>query len=395
MTGKDNRHTRRIAVFDATLRDGEQAPGNAMTPEDKLRYALESEAFGSDVIEAGFPGSSPADFAATKLIADALTTARFATFNRCSRQDIDLSVEAGGVRSRHQVAVCGTGSDLHLAHKRGISRAQALAEARDAVGYARSLGLTDIAFCVEDASRADRDFVKALVCEAVAAGASTIGMADTTGSALPEEYGGLFAAARGWLPPDITLSTHCHDDLGLSLANALAAVAAGADEVQATLAGIGERSGNTALEELAAVLLVKGESLGVTTGVAVDRLYESYLRLARTIRMDTPRNKAIFGSNAFATQAGIHQHGILRNPATYELVDPARFGRQRRLLVGRHSGRAILRHLLAEFGRAEDTALVDCAYEELIASRPGAECDELDELRDRLVGLLDAAGARQ
>ncbi|GAA1302475.1 homocitrate synthase/isopropylmalate synthase family protein [Saccharothrix xinjiangensis] len=390
MSGNNECQPRRIAVFDATLRDGEQAPGNAMSPEDKLRYALESEAFGADVIEVGFPASSPADFVAAGLVANALTTARFSTFNRCSRQDIDASAAAAGIHPRHQVAVCGTGSDLHLEHKRGITREQARAEGRDAVGYAKSLGATDIAFCVEDASRADRDFVKALVCDAVEAGATTIGMADTTGSATPDEYASLFAAARRWLPADITLSTHCHDDLGLSLANALAAVLAGADEVQTTLAGIGERSGNTPLEEVAAVLAVKGDGLGLSTGIALDRLYDSYLRLAETIGLRTPRNKAVFGDNAFATQAGIHQHGILQNPATYELVDPARFGRRRRLLVGRHSGRAIVRHLLVDLGRADDDELVERLYQELVAARAGAECDELDALRARVAAELEA-----
>lgn len=390
MTGKDNSAVRHIAIFDATLRDGEQAPGNAMTPEDKLTYALESEAFGADVIEVGFPGSSPADLDATKRIADALTTARFSTFNRCSRQDIDLSVAAGGIRDNHQIAICGTGSDLHLEYKRGITRTEAVEEGRDAVAYARSLGATDVAFCVEDASRADRDFLKRLICEAVDAGATTIGMADTTGSATPAEYGGLFAAARSWLPREILLSTHCHDDLGLSLANALAGVEAGADEVQATLAGIGERSGNTPLEEIAGVLFVKGAQFGATTSIKVDLLYASFRRLAETISMTTPRNKAIFGANAFATQAGIHQDGILKNPATYEFIDPARFGRERALLVGRHSGRAILRHLLGRIGVDEDASLVDRLYEELIASRPGSECDELGELERRLSRSLTA-----
>jgi len=384
----DEHQRRRIAVFDATLRDGEQAPGNAMSPDDKVRYALESEAFGADVIEVGFPGSSPADFTAAQLISGALSTARFSTFNRCSRADIDRSVAAAGVGPLHQIAVCGTGSDLHLEHKRGITREQARAEARDAVAYARSLGATDIAFCVEDASRADWDFVEALVRDAAEAGATTIGMADTTGWATPHEYASLFAAARRWLPAGTTLSTHCHDDLGLSLANALAAVLAGADEVQATLAGIGERSGNTPLEELAAVLMVKGECLGLSTGIAVDRLYDSFLRLATTISLPIPRNKAVFGDNAFATQAGIHQHGILQDPATYELVDPARFGRRRRLLVGRHSGRAILRHLLGTFGRTDDHDLVERLYEDLVATRAEADCDELDTLRARLVAEL-------
>ncbi|WP_018219837.1 LeuA family protein [Salinispora pacifica] len=375
---------RRIDIFDATLRDGEQAPGNTMSPEDKLRYALAAEAFGADVIEAGFPASSPADFAATKLIAGALTTARFSTFNRCSERDIRLSAEAGGIRPNHQIAICGTGSDLHLEHKRQITRREAIAEGRHAVRLAAALGATDIAFCIEDASRGDRGFVMDLVGEALAQGATTIGLADTTGCATPSEYGDLIAEAHEMVPPDVTISTHCHDDLGLSLANALAGVQAGAGEVQATLGGIGERCGNTPLEELAAVLVFKSAQVGAYTDLRIDQLYAAYVDLVDTTGMAVPRNKAIVGLNAFATQAGIHQDGILKNPATYEFMDPARWGRHRSILVGRHSGRAVVRYVLAELGAPEDDALVDRMYEELVASRPGSDCDELDHLRDEV-----------
>lgn len=382
---------RRIAIFDATLRDGEQAPGNAMSPQAKLEYALRSEAFGSDVIEVGFPGSSPADFEATRIISAALTTARFSTFNRCSREDITASAEAGGISDRHQIAICGTGSDLHLKYKRGITRAQSLVEGRDAVAFARSLGATDVAFCVEDASRGDRDYIRALTIEAVEAGARTIGMADTTGCASPQEYGDLFAAAREWLPADVVLSTHCHDDLGLSLANALAGVQAGAGEVQATMSGIGERSGNTALEEIVAVLSYKGEALGMDTSIQLEGLMPAYEVLAELIDLPPSRNKAILGINSFATQAGIHQDGILKNPKTYEFLDPHRFGRQRKLLVGRHSGRAVLRYLLQQLGVAPDERIVAELYETFIASRTTSDCDELEDLKAALGPHLTGA----
>jgi 2-isopropylmalate synthase len=384
MTALNTSHLRRISVFDATLRDGEQAPGNAMSPEQKLTLALAAEAYGADTIEAGFPGSSPADFTATRLIADALTTAKFATFNRAFREDVRLSMEAGGVRDNHQVQICGTGSDLHLEHKRGITREEAVRETGDAIRYAASLGATDISFGVEDASRGEKDLIEALVTEAVDAGATTVILADTTGCATPQEFGDLCAAVRSWIPSDTVLATHCHDDFGLSLANALAGIQAGANEVQATLGGIGERAGNTPLEELAAVLAFKSEQIGATTSIRLEKLFDAYQTLAATIGLHPLRNKAVIGVNSFATEAGIHQDGILKNPATYEFMNPAVFGRKRSLLVGRHSGRAILRYLLDQLSVPAEDGLVNELYTELVANRPGGECDDLDVLRERL-----------
>ncbi|ANJ06022.1 LeuA family protein [Streptomyces parvulus] len=387
---------RRIRVFDATLRDGEQAPGNAMSPEQKLALALKLEEIGVDVVETGYPGSSPSDFKATQLIAQSLTRAGFATFNRCSREDIRLSMEAAGDDPRHQVQVCCTGSDIHLRHKRGITRAEGLREIDDSVRFARSLGAVDINLAVEDASRGEHDWIRALVGTAVEAGATAVTLADTTGFAVPQEFGELIATVRACVSDDIVLATHCHDDLGLSLANALAGLAAGADEVQATLAGIGERSGNTPLEELAAVLSYKSAELGMDTGLRTELLDEAYVMLADAIALDRPRNKAVLGTNSFATQAGIHQAAMLQNPVTYEFIKPESFGRRRSLLVGRHSGRSILRHLLAQLSVPADDDLVGRLYQEYIADRPGGECDELDVLRDRLasrLGVTPATGA--
>jgi 2-isopropylmalate synthase len=375
-------------VFDATLRDGEQAPGNAMGPEDKVLLALRAQAYGADIIEAGFPGSSPADFVATQRIAQALTTTRFATFNRASREDVRQSMAAGGRRANHQVQICGTGSDLHLKYKRGISRAEAVRETGDAIRYAHELGAAEVSYGVEDASRGEPELIEALVTEALDAGVSTVILADTTGCATPEEYGELCAMVKSWLPEDVKLATHCHDDLGLSLANALAGIRAGANEVQATLGGIGERAGNTSLEELAATLAYKSDVYGATTGIKLDSLYEAYEQLCSVIAMRSPRNKAIFGDNAFATEAGIHQDGILKNPATYEFIDPHRFGRPRSLLVGRHSGRAIIRHVLDGMGVTAGDALVDELYTELVLDRPGGEADDLETVRAKISGRV-------
>jgi 2-isopropylmalate synthase len=387
-------HARRISLFDATLRDGEQAPGNSMSPQQKVCLALACEAYGADIVEAGFPGSSEQDVQATRLIADALTTARFATFCRASLSDVRLAMHAGGTHPRHQIQICGTGSDIHLQHKRGITRDESVREVRDSIELANDLGAPDISFGVEDASRGAKDHIEALVTTAVEGGASTIILADTTGCATPTEYGDLCAAVRSWIPDHIVLSTHCHDDLGLSLANALAGIVAGADQVQATLGGIGERAGNTPLEELAAVLSHKGEYFGGTVDIKLDLLYPAYQLLADTIALGPIRNKAVFGVNAFATEAGIHQDGMLKNPINYEYLNPYRFGRERALLIGRHSGRAVLRYLCDKLAVPADDALVEQLYAEFIASRPAGDCDELNDLAERLSSRFTAARTR-
>jgi 2-isopropylmalate synthase len=250
--------------------------------------------------------------------------------------------------------------------------------------FATSLGITDLSLGVEDATRGEPDLLHDLIEGALEGGATAVVLGDTSGCMVPAEYGDLVHRVRSWLPDDVVLSTHCHDDFGLAVANALAGIEAGADEVQATLAGIGERAGNTALEELAAVLLYKGKQLGVSTGIKTEQLFSAYQVLADTIALPPARAKAVFGTNAFATQAGIHQAGMLRNPETYEYLEPARFGRERSLLVGRHSGHAVLRYLLDQIHVPADDGLVAQLYEEYVAGRVGGECDDVDVLVGRL-----------
>ncbi|NBE54662.1 LeuA family protein [Streptomyces boluensis] len=383
--------SRRISIFDTTLRDGEQAPGNAMNPRQKLDIALRIEALGADFIEAGFPASSPSEFEATRLISRNLTSARFTTFCRAVRADVDTAVRAGGT-DRHQVQIMATGSDMHLLHKRGISRQQAVDEVADTVAHAHALGVEAVSVGIEDASRGEDELLRGIALGAVEAGATCFVVADTSGCNLPQEYAALITRFRGWLPDAIRIATHCHNDFGLSLANAVAGIEAGADEVQATLGGIGERAGNTPLEELAALLTYKGEVLGMHTDIDVSAMYEAYTALRRVIGLEEPRNKAIFGTYAFGTAAGIHQQGMLLHPATYEYVEPARFGRERSLLIGRHSGRAVLRHILDELDiTVSDTELTEL-YRTHIAERAGGDCEDISVLKDRLAGqLLGAA----
>jgi 2-isopropylmalate synthase len=383
MSDIDAARKRRISIFDTTLRDGEQAPGNAMRPEQKVDLALRLEAAGVDVIEAGFPASSPSDYKALQLISQCLTSARFTSFCRAVREDAAVAVEAGGTRN-HQIQVLATGSDLHLRHKRGISRQEAVREVQDTIRFASDLGVTDLSLGVEDASRGEPDLLRALIDGSLDAGCTTVAVADTAGWMLPAEFADLVHRVRSWVPPPVVLSVHCHDDLGLAVANTLAAVEAGADEAQVTVGGIGERAGNAALEEFVAGVAYRGDKLGVSTAIKTEQLYSVYQVLAQAISLEEQRAKAIFGTNAFATQAGIHQAGMLRNPETYEYLEPVRFGRERSILVGRHSGRVVLRHMLTQLGIPADEAMVNELYHEYIASRAGGECDELSVVRDQI-----------
>lgn len=355
-----------------------------MTADQKLEVALAVQSLGVDVIETGFPAASPTDFKATRTMSEQLNDdVRIASFCRSVPQDVETAVEAGGTR-RHQIQLLVTGSDLHLEHKRGITREQAYAEVRAAIRTAKELGVTDISVGIEDASRGEHDLLRGY-CEIVMeAGVGTMALGETSGCMVPSEFADLTHTVRQWIPADTVLSVHCHDDFGLAVANTLAGLEAGADEMQVTLGGIGERAGNAALEELAAVMLYKAEHYGFTTRIKTERLHAAYQVLTRAIAMETPRNKAIFGAYSFATQAGIHQAGMLARPETYEYLEPSRVGRERSLLVGRHSGRGILTHLLEQLDVPATSELLDELYYEYIASRVGGECDELHVVRESL-----------
>ena len=375
---------RLVSIFDTTLRDGEQAPGNAISPDRKVEIALTLESLGVDLVETGFPASSATEREATRLIAQSLSKARVVTFSRSARADIAAAVEAAGV-DRHQVQVMATGSDMHLVHKRGITRQAAVAEVRDAVAFAGSLGVSDVSVPVEDASRGEDDLLRAIVEAALEEGARTFVLGDTSGCLTPQEYADLVRRFRSWAPSPIVISTHCHNDLGLSLANAIAGVMAGADEIQATLGGIGERAGNTPLEEVAAVLAYKGPMLGLASALRTEGIHDAYGRLRRAMQLPEPRNKPVVGTYAFSTAAGVHQQGMLANPSTYEYVEPERFGRHRQVLISRHSGRVVLRHVLQQLGAPADDAQVDALYERYVLSRPDGDCETIDDLRVRLL----------
>ena len=371
---------KRITIHDTTLRDGEQAPGNSMTATQKLELALMLENAGVDCIEVGFPASSTTDFEATKLISKKLTTSSFATFCRATVNDIKIAIEAGGVSSKHVIQILATGSDLHLKSKRQITREQGITEIVESVNYAIHCGIQNVTVGIEDASRADESYMKLMVEKSVSAGSNHIIIADTTGFATPISYGNLVKKVRSWVPADVKLSTHCHNDLGLSLANALAGLDAGADEIQVTLGGIGERAGNTALEEIAAILFYKQNEFNLFTNIKVDKLYSIYNILREFINLEEPRNKALFGKYSFSTAAGIHQQGMINDPNTYEYVKPLDFARERSMYISRHSGRCILKHTLSTMGIEVSKEKLEYLYKESIENKSENYCENTENL---------------
>ncbi len=360
---------RSIVILDTTLRDGEQAPGNSLSGEEKLRLARQLDRLGVDVIEAGFPASSEADFRAVAEIATAVRRPVIAALARCVIQDIELAAESLRSAERPRIHVFLATSDLHLREKLRITREEALLRIEDSVRLARNF-ISDVEWSAEDASRSDPDFLCRAVATAIAAGATTINLPDTVGYAVPDEYAALFQLVRERVPgaDRVVLSAHCHDDLGLAVANSLAAVAAGAGQLECTVNGIGERAGNAALEEIVMAGRVRADRTGFDTNVHAEEIYRTSQLLAHLTGQFPPPNKAIVGSNAFAHEAGIHQAGVLRNGATYEIMQPESVGIPRSSLVlGRHSGRHALAQRYRELGYEVDTATLQAVYRDFIA----------------------------
>jgi 2-isopropylmalate synthase len=357
---------RRVSVFDTTLRDGEQAPGNAMSVDDKVKLALCLEELGVDVLEIGFPAASPQDAAAALAIARAVSRPKVAALCRATRTDIDAALAAMEPAGGGIIHLMGVASDIHLEHKRHMSRKEAIEELAASVAYAADAGAASVIIGLEDATRADRQHIQALITAGREAGGTVVGIGDTVGCATPTEFADLvrFIKEVGGLP----VSVHCHDDLGLATANTLAAVDAGAEEVQVTLCGIGERAGNAALEEVAAAIATKADYFRAATGIKLPMLQDACGLLLSVIGERMPRGKAIIGENAFSTEAGIHQHGVLNDPRTYEFLKPEGFGRQRRLVIGRHSGRAVLRDRIRASGLEPVPELVEELYLQVVDS---------------------------
>jgi 2-isopropylmalate synthase len=360
-----------VAFFDTTLRDGEQSPGCSMTTQEKLTMAHSLEDLGVDIIEAGFAMASEGDFAAISTITQAIRKPKIASLARAKQEDIEIAARSIEHADRPRLHVFLAASDLHLEYKLKISRQEALDRTAESVRLARSL-VEDVEFSPEDATRSDRDFLVEMVKVAIEAGATTINMPDTVGYTTPEEYGQMFREVRERIPAvteqNIILSAHCHDDLGLAVANSLAAIQAGARQVECAINGIGERAGNAALEEIAAALYVRRDYYNVDTAIKLEKLYPTSEVLGQIITFKPSPNKAIVGSNAFAHESGIHQHGMLANPLCYEIMTPTLVGVSRtNLVLGKHSGRAALRHRLEELGFTLDRDELQQTYYRFVA----------------------------
>src|SRR5271168_4831502 len=352
-----------VSIFDTTLRDGEQSPGFSMNTAEKIRMARQLEALNVDVIEAGFPIASRGDLEAVRRVAKKVRNVPIAALARAKKDDVTAAIEALEPAASPRMHVFLATSDLHLQAKLNITREQCLEAIGSMICMARN-HVAEVEFSAEDAGRTDIDFLCKVCRVAVDSGATVLNLPDTVGYAVPEEYGAMFLKVREYLgdPQGITLSAHCHDDLGLAVANSLAAVRAGVRQIECTVNGIGERAGNAALEEVVVALAVRKESFGVTTKLKLNELYKSSRLLSEITGAQIAPNKAVVGANAFAHEAGIHQDGIIKNPLTYEIISPEAVGvPSRSLVLGKHSGRNALRQTLVELGyEATDQELAEC-----------------------------------
>jgi 2-isopropylmalate synthase len=364
-----------VHIFDTTLRDGEQSPGFSMNSGEKLLLARQLEQLGVDVIEAGFPIASPGDLEAVRTVAAEILGCRVAALARARQEDVNAALRALEPAAKPRLHIFLATSDLHLEHKLRITRQHALEQVGKMVLYGR-MRCDEVEFSAEDASRSDPDYLLDVIEAAASAGATIINLPDTVGYSTPEEYGAMFQTARKRLAayPNVVFSAHCHNDLGLAVANSLAAITAGARQVECTINGIGERAGNASLEEIAVALHVRQGRYGAATNISLEKIYSTSRLLTSITGVSVPPNKAVVGANAFAHEAGIHQDGMLKNPMTYEIIVPEKVGvPTRKFVLGKHSGRNALRARLAELGyQTTDTELAEC-YREAITLADSAK----------------------
>jgi 2-isopropylmalate synthase len=360
----------RVYIFDTTLRDGEQSPGCSMTVPEKLQLARKLVELGVDILEAGFPIASEGDFQAVDAVSREFSWVQVAALARANRLDVERAADSLKNARRPRIHTFLATSDIHLKYKLKKSRQQVLDEAVAAVELARNY-TDDVEFSAEDATRTDWDYLEQISKAVVAAGARTVNLPDTVGYSVPEEYGALIGRMVRALGDSAIVSVHCHDDLGLAVANSIAAVQAGARQIECTINGIGERAGNASLEEIVMAFKTRPDRLPFETKIVTEHIYSTSQLLSRTITFGPQPNKAIVGENAFAHEAGIHQDGMLKDRTTYEIFDPKIVGvPESKLVLGKHSGR----HALNK--RAEDLGFQ-------LAK------DELDVLYHRFTALAD------
>jgi 2-isopropylmalate synthase len=369
-----------VKIFDTTLRDGEQSPGCSMTWVEKLRMARQLDRLGVDVIEAGFPIASAGDFRAVQVVARDIRRPVVAALARCCHDDIQRAWQALKAAARPRIHTFLATSDIHLQHKLKISRQECLEQARDAVRFAKSL-CEDVEFSAEDATRSDPEFLCQVLEAVIEAGATTVNVPDTVGYSVPSEYADLIQTIRCRVRgiERVTISAHCHNDLGLAVANSLAAVSAGARQVECTINGIGERAGNASLEEFVMTMRVRPDRFPYHTSVVSKQLFPASQLLTDITGVPVQPNKAIIGRNAFAHEAGIHQDGMIKNALTYEIMTPQSVGVPgTRFVLGKHSGRHALGLRCEELGFRLERHELDHIYRELLA-----RADKTKRVEDR------------
>lgn len=360
---------RKVFIFDTTLRDGEQAPGFSMNIEEKLNMARQLELLGVDIIEGGFPIASRGDFDAVQRIANSLRNSSVAALCRTRFKDIDRAWEAIKDARRPRIHTFIATSDIHMTYKLNMSKQEVLQSIKEGVQRARSY-TDDVEFSAEDASRSNIEFLFEVVRTAVRAGATTVNLPDTVGYATPGEYGKMFADIRQNVPEadNIRLSSHTHNDLGLAVANSLAAILNGADQIECTINGIGERAGNAALEEVVMAISTRPQVFNATHNITTEELIPTSRELSSIVGVRVPPNKAIVGKNAFAHEAGIHQDGVLKHSLTYEIMTPNSVGAgSNKLVLGKHSGRHAVLDRAQKLGYELNKEKLETVYREMIA----------------------------
>ncbi len=370
----------RITIFDTTLRDGEQSPGCSMRLDEKLRMARQLDRLGVDVIEAGFPIASDGDFEAVQAVAQEIRYPRIAGLARAGYEDIERAWQAVRHAQRPRIHVFLATSDIHLHYKLRMTRQQCLERAAEAVSFARSL-CPDVEFSPEDATRTELEFLCEVTEAVVEAGATTVNIPDTVGYTVPREMHRIIEAVCGRVRnrPEVVISVHCHNDLGLAVANSIAGIEAGARQVECTINGIGERAGNASLEEIVMAMRVRNDQMPYETGVHGEQLYPSSRLLSEITGAVVQANKAIVGRNAFAHEAGIHQDGVIKNPLTYEIMTPQSVGvPESKLVLGKHSGRHALGLRCQQLGYEFSRRDLDRIYKRFVAL-----ADQIKVVEDR------------
>lgn len=377
----------RVLIFDTTLRDGEQAPGASMNQREKMEVALALERLGVDIIEAGFPVISKGDFESVHMVAKKVKDCSVAGLARSVKKDIEAAGEALKCAKRPRIHVFLATSKIHMEHKLRKSPEEIVQIAVDAVKYARKF-VDDVEFSPEDASRSEKQFLYRVLEAVIKAGARTVNIPDTVGYAVPEQYGKLITDIRANVPNinKAVISVHCHDDLGMSVANSLAAVKSGARQIECTINGIGERAGNCSMEEVVMALQTRQDYFGVTTGINTPEICRTSRLVSKYTGFVVPPNKSIVGGNAFRHESGIHQDGVLKEPTTYEIMRPEDVGFTGvGLVLGKHSGRAALKDRLKQLG-------IDLTDQELLAAfdRFKDLCDKKKEVFDEdLIAIVE------